>query len=151
MSFDPGQISVMLRQGGQYAAGGISVLVLLGSIDAETSKNAVVAINEIVNGLSQATAGVSKLTVILGPTVGGILLWWAKRNSSAANKKADVAMLPNTVVVTTAPNQNAPNDVVATTALAAKIATIPEATTVLSTPEIAAATISGKVVSGASA
>lgn len=162
MPFDPGQIAPLLRQGGQYAAGAVSVLVLLGSMDAESAKSAVAAINDVVAGLSQATAGASKLMVVLGPAAGGLIAWWAAHRSSDKAKITDVKVmatdpalpaapeaqealkaatssLPRTLVLGTAPG-------VATVDLAAKVASIPETGIVLATPEIAAATVSGKVV-----
>jgi hypothetical protein len=90
-------------------------------------------------------------------TVAGALLtmapiawsFWARRE---AGLKASVGAMPNTVVVETAPTTGATSspaaDVSKTTTLAAKIATLPEVKTVIATPEIAASTVSDKVVSG---
>lgn len=162
MAFDPGQISVLVRQGGQYAAGAVSVLVVLGNVDAETAKGAVAAIGQVVDGLNQATAGLAKLAVILGPGAGGALAWYAKIRSSVKNKIADTAAiasdpaqpkahdaraalraatasLPGTVVVTG-------QEGASTAQLAGKIAAMPEAARVSTTPGIAAANPSAKVV-----
>lgn len=165
MVFDPGQIAPLLRQGGQYAAGAVSVFVLLGSIDADTAKNAVAAIGEVVGGLSQATAGVSKLTVILGPLAGGLIAWWAAHRSSDKSKIADVKVLATDPAQPAAPEARealkaaasslpqtlviAPALGVTTTELAAKVGSMAEIGTVLATPQIAAATVSTKVVAPA--
>ncbi len=88
-------------------------------------------------------------------TVAGALLtmapiawsFWARRE---AGLKATVGSIPNTVVVTTAPTSSPAVDASKTTSVAAKIAAIPEVSQVIATPEIAAATVSDKVVSGTS-
>lgn len=75
------------------------------------------------------------------------IVWsfWVRRE---AGLKSTVGALPNTVVVTTAPLAMPALDTKQTTALAAKIATLSEVKSVISTPEVAAATVSDKVVSG---
>lgn len=63
--------------------------------------------------------------------------FWARRESAL---KASVGAMPNTVVVTSSSQD--------LTKLSANIATMPEVKNVISTPEVAAATVSDKVVSG---
>lgn len=63
--------------------------------------------------------------------------FWARREAAL---KASVGAMPNTVVVTSS-NQDV-------TRLSTNIATMPEVRNVISTPEVAAATVSDKVVSG---
>jgi hypothetical protein len=78
--------------------------------------------------------------------------YWARRESAM---KSTVGAMPNTVVVTNAPTAGSISspaaDTAKTTAMAAKIATLPEVQSVISTPGIAAATTSDKVVSGTTA
>jgi hypothetical protein len=68
---------------------------------------------------------------------------WARRE---AGLKASASAIPNTLVVTTAASLTPQGDTAATTSLAAKIASMPEVQNVISTPEVAAATVSDKVV-----
>jgi hypothetical protein len=72
--------------------------------------------------------------------------FWARRT---AGLQSTVGAMPNTVVVTTAPvGMISPaTDTARTTVLANKLAAMPEVTSVISTPEIAAATPSPKIVS----
>lgn len=162
MTFDPGQIPSLLRQGAQHAAGAVTVLVVLGSIDADTAKSVVGAINDVVAGLSQATAGISKIAVILGPLVGGLIARFAFLRSSSKAKIADVEVIASDPTQPAAPEAKAalkaataslPNTLVVepahgieTIVLAAKTASMPEVKTVFATPEIAALTVSNKVI-----
>jgi hypothetical protein len=70
---------------------------------------------------------------------------WARRE---AGLKSSVSAIPNTAVVTTKPTGNPAADTAQTANVAAKIATLSEVKSVISTPEVAAATVSDKVVSG---
>lgn len=63
--------------------------------------------------------------------------FWARREAAL---KASVSSIPDTMVVTVHPSQDHAG-------VATSIARIPEVQTVISTPEVAAATISDKVVS----
>jgi hypothetical protein len=74
--------------------------------------------------------------------------FWARRESAL---KASAGAIPNTVVVTLPPTALPATDTRQTTQLAAKLATLPEVQSVISTPEVAAATVSEKVVSGTAA
>lgn len=162
MTFDPGQIPSLLRQGGQYAAGAVSVLVVLGSINADQAHMLVAAIGDVIDGLNKATAGIAKIMVIAGPIISGVIAKVAFTRSSSKSKiedvkaiatdpaqpaapeaktalKAATATLPNTLVIAAAAGADLTN-------LAAKTASMPEVGVVLATPEIAAATVSGKVV-----
>lgn len=69
---------------------------------------------------------------------------WARREAAM---KAAVSAIPNTVVVTTAPALTPQADTALTTSVASKIAAMPEVKNVISTPAVAAATVSDKVVS----
>ncbi len=71
--------------------------------------------------------------------------FWARRE---AGLKASASSIPNTMVVTMAPSATPATDTRQTAQLAAKIATLPEVQSVISTPQVAAATVSEKVVSG---
>ena len=71
--------------------------------------------------------------------------FWARREAAL---KSSVGAMPNTVVVTTNPAATPDADTSKTTRLAATIATLPEVKNVISTPQVAAATASTKVVSG---
>jgi hypothetical protein len=165
MKLDLGQAPALLRQGGQFAAGGVSVLVVLGSIDADTAKNLVADIGQVVDGLSQATAGFGKIIVIVAPIVAGVIAKFAvvasgtkasidklravgsdptQPTSTEANTaiKAAASSIPNTVVVTASPSSDV-------AVLANKIAAMPESHSVITTADIASSAPSPKVVSPA--
>jgi len=80
MTFDEGQVSSFLKHGGSYAAGAFTIIAGFGVIDHDHAVQAIAAINDVVNGLSQATAGVGKIVVILGPAAATVMGWLASHN-----------------------------------------------------------------------
>lgn len=115
-----------------YAAGIATAVGILTQVDSDTL---ITSVDHIVNGVKEIAIGV-------GPLVALGMGLWARYNSSLAAKKAAViAATPGTMVVQSSGSDRA------TVNLAAMIATIPEVHAVISTPEVAAATVSPKVVS----
>jgi hypothetical protein len=100
---------------------------------------------DIQTGLAQVAKGAAVFAGILGPIA---LASWARWTAKPAQQKANVGLLPNTMVVTTNPTGIPETDTVKTTRVAASIATMPEVKSVISTPQVSAATASDKVVSG---
>lgn len=76
------QIGVLFRQIAQFGVGGISVLIMLGSLDPEQTKALLANIKAVHDGLGQAWSGLSKLMILLGPLAGAALAKVAWANSS---------------------------------------------------------------------
>ena len=112
-----------------FAAGAAMTFGIMTHGDADTL---VTSFDHLVNGVKEIAAGVAPL-VALGMGL------WARYNASNAAKTASVATIPGAMVV-----QSSGSDPVA---LASKIASFPEVHTVVSTPAVASATVSDKVVS----
>lgn len=132
----PAPVNAVLRH--VYTGLGVATMVLvtvgLKQGDATALGNAV---HQIGDGVSSIAAGIAAIVAVVSPLYAS---WTATR----ASRIAAVGAMPNTVVVTTAPSVTPQT---ATASMAAKIAAIPEVQSVISTPEVAAATISNKVVS----
>ena len=93
---------------------------------------------DLVTDFDHMVNGAKEFWVGFGPLVGMGVLAWGRYKSSTASKKASLVATPGTMVVQVSGD---------TTAAATKLAAIPEVHTVLSTPEVASATVSSKVVS----
>ena len=117
-----------LRSGAIFVSGAAAYMGLtaLSATDIQTD------LDHMINGAKEFWIGA-------GPLVGAGMLLWGRYKSSNAAKTASVAAMPGTMVV-----QASGADPVA---LASKIAALPEVHTVVSTPAVASATVSDKVVS----
>lgn len=135
----PAPVNAVLRH--VYTGIGVATMVLvavgLKQGDATGLGNAV---HQIGDGIASIAAGISAIVAIVSPLYAA---WTATR----AARISAVGALPNTVVVTTSPSLTPQGDRSVTANLAAKIATLPEVQNVISTPEVAAVTVSPKVVS----
>ena len=112
-----------------YSSG---VLTAIGVHTIASPQDLATDIDHMINGAKEFWIGA-------GPLVGAGMLLWGRYKSSNAAKTASVAAMPGTMVV-----QASGADPVA---LASKIASFPEVHTVVSTPAVASATVSDKVVS----
>lgn len=135
----PAPVNAVLRH--VYTGIGVATMVLvavgLKQGDATGLGN---AIHQIGDGIASIAAGISAIVAIVSPLYAA---WTATR----AKRIAAVGNTPNTLAITLTPTGNAVDDARQTAAAAAKMATLPEVKSVISTPEVAAATVSPKVVS----
>ena len=116
MTITEAEVNAALRHVASFGAGAATVLIGFGAISADSAHQTVAAINQVVDGLSQATGGVFKLAVILGPAVAAVAARFAAKSASPIAQINAVAANPDVEKVVT-------------------------------TPELAGATPSGKVVS----
>ena len=80
-----------------------TVLIGFGAINADSAHQAVAAINQVVDGFSQATGGVFKLVVILGPAIAAIAARFAAKSASPIAQINAVAANPDVQKVVTTP------------------------------------------------
>lgn len=139
------QSSTFQASGRNIVSAVLGAAGMLGALTLAQQHDLIQAWGDIQTGLAQTAKGVAVFGGILGPIV---LALWARYTAQPAQQKASVAALPNTAVVTTKPTGSASADAAQTASVAAKIATLNEVKNVISTPEVAAATVSDKVVSG---
>lgn len=167
MTLDPGQLSTVLRQGGQFSAGIATTFIALATLDPETSHKILDSLQMVHAGLSQATAGLSNLMIIIVPIAAGIMAKFAFNSSSLKSKVADVKAVaadPTQPVSTEAKDAlqeavaSRPDRMVvaidpASPAQAAvRVASLPEVKAVITNPQIAASTPAvPKIVSPAEA
>src|SRR5215475_12554159 len=102
------QVNAALRHVASFGAGAATVLIGLGAISADDAHQAVAALNQVIDGLSEATGGLFKLSVILGPAVAAIAARFAEKSASPIAQINAVAANPDVQkVVTTAEVANA--------------------------------------------
>lgn len=116
---------------------------MLGALTLAQQHDLIQAWGDIQTGVAQTAKGLAVFGGVLGPVA---LAIWARWSAKPEQQKANVAALPNTVVVTTTPAGTAETDTGKTVRVAASIAALTDVKTVISTPEVAAATVSTKVV-----
>lgn len=112
ISITEDQVNAALRHAATFGAGAATVLIGFGAISADNAHAAVAAINQVVDGISQATGGVFKLVVILGPIVGTISARFAMKSASPQAQINAVAANPDVskVVTTQAIASEAPSE-----------------------------------------
>jgi hypothetical protein len=112
MKLTQAEVSAALRHVASFGAGAATVALTFGAIDPDSAKQAVAAINEVVDGLSRATGGMFKLVVILGPVASAIAARFAAKSASPQAQIEAVAANPDVKkVITTAQIANAmPSD-----------------------------------------
>jgi hypothetical protein len=94
MKITEGEVYAALRHVASFGAGAATVLISFGALDAETAHQAVAALNQVVDGLSQASGGLFKLSVVLGPVVAGVAARFAARSASPQAQIMSVAANP---------------------------------------------------------
>jgi hypothetical protein len=119
--------------------------VMIGALSLTQQQDLTAGWADIQTGVALTAKGLAVFAGILGPIA---LALWARWTAKPAQQKANVGLLPNTMVVTLNPTGIPETDTVKTTRVAASIATMPEVKNVISTPQVSAATASDKVVSG---
>jgi hypothetical protein len=97
------QVNAALRHAASFGAGAATVALTFGVLDNDTAHQAVQALNQVVDGLSQATGGLFKLTVILGPAVAAIAARFAAKSASPIAQINAVAANPDVSKVVTTP------------------------------------------------
>ena len=108
MTITEAEVNAALRHVASFGAGAATVLIGFGAISADSAHQAVAALNQVIDGLSQATGGVFKLSVILGPAVAATAARFAARSASPLAQINAVAANPDVhQVVTTADIANA--------------------------------------------
>jgi hypothetical protein len=103
MTVTEAEVNAALRHVASFGAGAATVLICFGAISADSAHQAVAAINQVVDGLSQATGGVFKLVVILGPAVAAIAARFAAKSASPIAQINAVAANPDVQKVVTTP------------------------------------------------
>jgi hypothetical protein len=102
------QVNAALRHVASFGAGAATVLIGLGVMSADNAQQAVVALNQVIDGLSEATGGLFKLSVILGPAIAAVAARFAAKSASPLSQINAVAANPDVQkVVTTAAIANA--------------------------------------------
>ena len=94
MKITEAEINAALRHVASFGAGAATVALTFGVLDQDTAHQAVAALNQVVEGLSQATGGVFKLSVILGPIVAGVAARFAAKSASPQAQIMAVAANP---------------------------------------------------------
>ena len=108
MTITEAEVNAALRHVASFGAGAATVLIGFGAVSADSAHQAVAALNQVIDGLSQATGGLFKLSVILGPAVAAIAARFAARSASPLAQINAVAANPDVhQVVTTAEIANA--------------------------------------------
>jgi hypothetical protein len=103
MSITEAEVDAALRHVASFGAGAATVLIAFGAISADSAHQAVAAINQVVDGLSQATGGVFKLVVILGPVVATVAARFAAKSASPIAQINAVAANPDVTKIVTTP------------------------------------------------
>jgi hypothetical protein len=103
MTITEPEVNAALRHLASFGAGAATVLIGFGAISADSAHQAVAAINQVVEGLSQATGGVFKLAVILGPAIATIAARFAAKSASPIAQINAVAANPDVTKVVTTP------------------------------------------------
>ncbi len=138
------QVNAALRYAGTAVGTIGTIAAVLGVMDADTAGKVVAATQAVIKDLTQTFGDVSKLVLLVMPIV---TVWLARigiHSASPASQRAAVAMQPHTVVVQAATADD-------TVTMANVIASIPEAKQVVSSPRVADATASNKVVAASDA
>lgn len=135
LTWDWDQWKAAGKHGGSIVAGGVGALVAVHFLSPQQGMDLGENVNHVINGLTEVAKGVAGILAIVG---GAYTTLRSTMNASPEVRKAAVSQQPNEIVVTTTPANKIE--------LANKIADMPEAKQVLSTPAVAAATPSPKVV-----
>lgn len=72
----------LLRSGGQVAATGITLLGTIAVLPPETVSAAIADVKLVVDGLSQATKGITNLLIVLGPVLGAFIAYIGHKKAS---------------------------------------------------------------------
>lgn len=129
--------------GRNYVSAILGAGAMLGALTAAQQADLIQAWGDIQGGAAMMAKGLAVVSGILGPILLG---WWASHHASPASQKAAVALQPNTMVVTLPTSATPAADHAAKVVAADKIAAVTGVQTVISTPSVAAATVSAKVV-----
>ena len=130
------QTNAALRHVASFGGGGIAVLTALGLLDADQAKAIIVALQQTMDGLSQATAGLAKILYIVGPLMGGAGALYAAKSANFLNQLKSVIAIAS---------QNSDKGIEATKAVVDATATLPEVSKVVA-PSIANEVPNDKVV-----
>jgi hypothetical protein len=127
------ELDKLLASGRQIVTFGAGILTALGIQTFTNPQDLITDFDHMVNGAKEFMVGA-------GPLIAAAMVAWSRYKASRAQKIASVSATPGTMVITATPSAN-------TVAMADKIATLPEVKSVISTPAVATATASSKVVS----
>lgn len=73
MAISQSQVVIALRYLGVFGAGVGTLIITVGQLPTDKAHDLLVAWQEVVDGLNHATAGAFKISVIVGPVLGGWL------------------------------------------------------------------------------
>lgn len=136
MKWDWNQYAASGKHWLSYGAGLITMLAAVGLLSKTDASGINENISTIWDGVMKIATGVAGLAAILTPIYTSLK---AAHNASPDAQKARVAQQPNTVVVEASPSSSV-------TDMSNKLAALPSVEKVISTPAVAAATPSSKVV-----
>lgn len=130
------QVNAVGRHGLSFVGGALGILAVLGMLDADQVKEIITSLQQTMDGLSQATAGMAKILYIVGPLMGGAGAIYAAKSANFLNQIKSVL---NTA------SKDTKEGLEATKVLLNATASLPEVTKVVA-PTIANDVESEKVV-----
>lgn len=89
-----------LRHAATFVAGAATPLAIMG-LSPDQANEIVAGATQLLNGLQDVIGGASRLAIVAGPIVAGVMAWWARRSASPANQALSVAAQGAKVVVPT--------------------------------------------------
>jgi hypothetical protein len=101
MTLTQAQVNAALRHVASFGAGAATVLIGLGALSADDGHQAVAVLNQVIDGLSEATGGMFRLSVILGPAIAAIAARFAAKSASPLSQINAVAANPDVQKVMT--------------------------------------------------
>lgn len=100
---DKAQVGNVMRHVGSFAAGAITLASVFAIVNVEEAKELTADLNEIIAGISQASGGILKASIVIGPIIVGLMARWGSHAVSTSNKLQSVAEL-NDVKIVVGPN-----------------------------------------------
>ena len=134
---NPAIVNAAGRHGISFVGGMLGILAVLGMLEPDQVKDIMAALQQTMDGLSQATAGLSKILWIVGPMLGVTGAAYAAKSATFLNQLKSV--------LDTA-SKNTSQGTEATKVLIDAAAKLPEVEKVIVAPTIAAAVPNEKVV-----
>lgn len=93
------QVNNIIRHVGSFAAGAITLASVLAVIDANQAKELATAANEVISGMMQASGGLVKISIVVGPLIAVFMARWGSKAVSTVNQLKSVAKLNDVKVV----------------------------------------------------
>lgn len=84
------QVNAGLRHVLSFTGGGLGVLAALGMLEPDQVKNIIAGLQQTMDGLSQATAGLAKVLYIVGPLLGVTGAAYAAKSANFLNQLQSV-------------------------------------------------------------